>query len=213
MPANLVDITRPLAPGLPAWPGDTPFELRRRTEDGVVVSAVVASCHAGTHVDAPLHVEAGGDAVHAIPLDRFVGPAEVVRVEPVDGLVTVASLPAGFEPRAPRVLLRTDSHPLGAPLDGRFAGLAADLADWLADRGVVLVGVDTPSVDPFAAADLPCHRRLLARGLTWVEGLTLEGVAPGLYRLVALPLLLVGAEAAPLRAVLETLTTPDGGER
>lgn len=213
MPAELVDITRSLAPGLPVWPGDVPFELRQRTDDGVLVSAVVTSCHAGTHVDAPLHVAAAGIAVDAIPLDRFVGPAEVVRAVPAGGLVTVASLPAGFEPRAPRVLLRTDSHPMGASVDRRFAGIAPELADWLADRGVVLVGIDTPSVDPFDASDIPCHRRLLERGLTWIEGLALQGVQPGLYRLLALPLPLVGVEAAPLRALLEPLAMPEGGAR
>jgi len=210
MPAELIDISRPLAPGLPVWPGDVPFELRQRTDDGVLVSAVVTSCHAGTHVDAPLHVAASGIAVDAIPLDRYVGLAEVVRVVPAGGLVTVATLPAGFEPRAPRVLLRTDSHPVGAPVDRRFAGLAPELADWLADRGVLLVGIDTPSVDPFDASDMPCHQRLLERGLTWIEGLTLQGAPPGLYRLLALPLPLVGVEAAPLRAVLEP---PRGGAR
>jgi arylformamidase len=111
------------------------------------------------------------------------------------------------------VLLRTDSHPVGAPVDSRFAGLTVDLVDWLADRGVILVGVDTPSVDRFDADHMPCHRRLLERGLTWIEGLTLAGAAPGLYRLVALPLPLVGAEAAPLRALLEPLTTTCGGVR
>jgi arylformamidase len=213
MPSGLIDITRPLAPGLPVWPGDVPFELRQRTEDGVLVSALVTTCHAGTHVDAPLHVAATGVAVDGIPLDRLVGPAEVVQVVPVGGLVSVASLPVGFEPGAPRVLLRTDSHPVGAPVDGRFAGLATELVDWLADRGVVLVGIDTPSVDPYSDTSMSSHRLLLERGLTWLEGLTLDGVRPGLYRLLALPLRLVGAEAAPVRAVLELIATNDGGDR
>jgi arylformamidase len=68
---------------------------------------------------------------------------------------------------------------------------------------VLLVGIDTPSGDPVDASDMPCHRRLRERGMTWIEGLTLEVAPPGLYRLLALPLPLVGVEAAPLRAVLE----------
>jgi arylformamidase len=83
------------------------------------------------------------------------------------------------------VLLRTDSHPLGAPIGPGFAAIDARLVHWLADRGVLLVGIDTPSVDPFDSHGLPAHRALAARGITWIEGLWLGGVAAGRYELVA----------------------------
>ena len=75
------------------------------------------------------------------------------------------------------------------------------------------VGIDTPSVDAYSDTAMVSHRRLVERGLTWIEGLDLSAVRPGLYRLVALPLPLVGAEAAPLRAVLEPLPPNEGGDR
>jgi arylformamidase len=67
---------------------------------------------------------------------------------------------------------------------------------------VVLVGIDTPSVDPFSSDDLPAHRALLERGMTWIEGLWLGGVVAGRYQLVALPMAIVGADAAPARVAL-----------
>jgi arylformamidase len=79
------------------------------------------------------------------------------------------------------------------------------LVHWLADRGVELIGIDTPSVDVFSAEDLQAHRALLERGLTWIEGLWLGDIEPGRYFLVAPPILLEGAEAAPVRAILRPL--------
>jgi len=78
--------------------------------------------------------------------------------------------------------------------------------DWLADRGVELVGVDTPSVDVFSSKELPAHHALLERGMTWIEGLWLGSAEPGRYLMVALPILLKGADAAPVRAILKPIS-------
>ena len=69
-------------------------------------------------------------------------------------------------------------------------------------QGVVLVGLDTPSVDPFASKALESHQALLRTGMRNLEGLVLEGVPEGRYTLIALPLPLAGADASPVRAVL-----------
>ena len=80
---------------------------------------------------------------------------------------------------------------------------APELIDWIAERGVVLVGIDTPSVDPFSSKTLPSHHATRrGRGLAILEGLLLAHVTPGLYELVALPLRLEGADASPVRAAL-----------
>lgn len=201
--AGWVDVSRPLVPGIPVWPGDVPFRLEQAvSDDGAVLSFFAATCHLGTHIDAPMHLDCELPGVEEIALGRLIGPAEVVAVAVAPGSVAPASLPDGWTPAAPRLLIRTDSHPLGAPIGPGFSALESELVHWLADRGVVLVGIDTPSVDPFESEDLPAHRALLERGLTWIEGLWLGDATPGLYQLVALPMALVGAEAAPVRAVL-----------
>jgi arylformamidase len=104
----------------------------------------------------------------------------------------------------PRVLVRTCRQ---APTawSSDFASLAPQPIDWLADRGVRLVGVDSQSVDPADSNTLPSHHRLLARGLRVLENLVLDDVAAGDYELIALPLKLVEADASPVRAVLREL--------
>jgi arylformamidase len=195
-----IDASRPLTPATPVWPGDRAFQLDRVVTRGIAASSISTSCHAGTHVDAPVHLDATAGGVESIPLERLIGPAEVVVV--AAEVVAPEHLPAGWSPAAPRLLLRTDSHPLDAPIGPGSAAVDARLVHWLADRGVVLVGIDTPSVDPFSSDDLPAHRALLARRMTWIEGLWLGGVAPGRYQLVALPMAIVGADAAPVRVAL-----------
>jgi arylformamidase len=86
-----------------------------------------------------------------------------------------------------------------------FAALAPELVDWLHERGVRLVGIDTPSVDLFDDAELVSHARCLAHDMAILEGLRLDGVPEGRYELIALPLALAGFDASPVRAVLRPL--------
>jgi arylformamidase len=203
-----IDISRPLSAGTRVWPGDRGFERHEADVGGLVVSWLATTCHVGTHLDAPRHLDAAAAAVDAVPLDRLIGPAEVVEAALTGTTVGRESLPPGWRPRAPRVLLRTGCHPLDAPIDERVVGIDPRLIHTLADLGVELVGTDSPSVDPFASDTLPGHRALLERGLTWIEGLWLGSAPAGTYLLVALPLPLAGAEAAPLRAVLGRIDAP-----
>ena len=119
------------------------------------------------------------------------------KVEPLDCFI-----PAKLNGR-----LRSDSYPIDAAIEEGFSGLSAELVHWLADLGVELVGIDTPSVDVFSSEKLPAHHALLERGMTWIEGLWLGDAKPGRYFMVAVPILLEGAEAAPVRAILKPLTT------
>ena len=76
------------------------------------------------------------------------------------------------------------------------------LPAWLAARGVVLVGVDVPSVDDLDSKTLDNHHALGRAGVTIVEGLWLDEVRAGRFEFVGLPLKLLGADGSPLRAVL-----------
>jgi arylformamidase len=105
----------------------------------------------------------------------------------------------------PRVLIHTGTFPDFTAWNADFAGLDPALVDLLADRGVALVGVDTPSVDVQESKDLAAHRRFHARDVSILEGLRLDHVASGEYELIALPLPLVGFDASPVRAVLRSL--------
>ena len=207
------DISRPLSAATRVWPGDRAFTLDQRREGEWTISALTTSCHVGTHLDTPRHVDPAAPGLEDVPIDRLIGPAEVVHARSGASLIGRADLPEDWVPFAARVLIRTDSYPLDVPVDGGFAALHPELVEFVAGRGVEVIGIDTPSVDPFDSVDHPCHRALAAHGLVWLENLLLDGVEPGLYVLAALPLALVGAEAAPVRAVLRPVTPGAGGER
>jgi len=200
-----IDASRPLRPSTPVWPGDRPFELDQRREASFVLSSFSTTCHVGTHIDAPLHVDEAAHAVEGVRLERCIGQTEVVRVPASVACVTPSDVPVDWKPSTPRVLLRSDSYPIDAAIEEGFSGLSAELVHWLADRGVELVGIDTPSVDVFSSEKLPAHHALLERGMTWIEGLWLGDAKPGRYLMVAVPILLEGAEAAPVRAILKPL--------
>lgn len=206
---RIIDISPALSAQSPVFPGDTPFSAQRSWEIGdgcpVNVSKFETTSHIGAHADAPLHYDKGGAAIDAVPLEPYIGPCTVVH-RLGRGPVTADDLDVATAGRtSPRLLIRTYAVHPGDRWDADFAAIAPDAIDWLADRGGVLIGVDTPSLDPAASKSMDAHRRVFARDLRVLEGLILGHVPPGDYELIAPPLKLKGLDAAPVRAVLRTL--------
>ena len=199
----MIDITRALRSGHPNWPGDAPFELHTTAAiaDGSSVNlmALTSSTHCGTHLDAPYHSRESGGRLGSIPLDLLIGEALHLAVVGRDE-IGPAQLPDG--PLPERVLFSSGQPDVWHDFPTAFTSLAPELIHHLADRGVRLVGTDTPSVDRFDSKLLPSHAACGERGVAIVEGLRLAGVAGGRHRLVCLPLHLPEADAAPVRAVL-----------
>jgi arylformamidase len=101
-----------------------------------------------------------------------------------------------------RVLLKTaNSARRGGGFDENFCYPTGEAVRPLVERGIVLLGVDGPSVDGFSVEPV-VHRLLFERNIPALEGLDLSGAAAGRYTLVCLPLKIEGAEGAPCRAVL-----------
>jgi arylformamidase len=189
-----IDVTLPLRPDTPTWPGDPPIRFEPHASvdrDGAAVHRLHLGTHSGTHVDAPSHLVPGGAPVDRLPLDALCGPARLV--VPAGDPLEPAAL-SGI-PRVERLLFRTRT-----PAGPRCLSPAA--AAWLAGHGVRLVGWDRPSVDPEGSPDLPAHRRLLAAGVVIVEALDLGELEPGAYDVVALPLRLAGLDGAPARVLV-----------
>ena len=204
----LYDISPPVDAGIPVWPGDTPFacELAWKIAAGasVNVSAITTTPHLGAHADAPFHTEPGGRRIGELALAPFLGPCRVVAVPPAP-LIEPEHL-AGVElADPPRLLLKTGSVRDRASFPEEFSALSPRLARRLVESRVLLVGLDTPSVDPFTSKTLEAHHILFQNGVANLEGLILDDVPEGVYELIALPLRLMGADASPVRAVLRTL--------
>ncbi len=204
----LYDLSPTIRPGFPVWPGDTAFDSRLSwsMEEGatVNVSRIVTTPHLGSHADAPFHTEPRGETMAELPLERYLGACRVVKVPPTQ-LIEPRHV-EGIDPANPgRILFRTDSIRDRKTFPERFTALSVDLASLLGERGALLVGLDTPSVDPFDSKTLDAHHALARGRVAILEGLILDNVPEGLYELIALPLKLAGLDASPVRAVLRTL--------
>ena len=209
MISGLWDISQAIGPATPVWPGDTIVRVEGGWTIGVDcpvnVARLTLSGHSGSHADAPLHYHSAGVAADALDIGRYLGPCRLIDVRSARGMVRPADIAPAMGHPPPRILLRTYAR---FPIDhwrSDFTALAPELPDYLADLGVVLIGIDSPSVDPETSKTLDAHHAIARRGLSILEGLVLDQPPAGDYELIALPLALVGMDASPVRAVLRAL--------
>jgi arylformamidase len=206
----IFDISVPLANGGVVYPGNPEIRIESQQAlsrgDSSNVSSIAIGSHTGTHVDAPRHFFDGGGTVDKLPLDVLVGPATVIAFDDHVMRVGAAELEQHQLDGATRVLIRTRNSAFvrDPQFHPDFTYVAPDGAEYLASRGVKLVGVDYYSVEQFRSGHHRTHRTLLERGIVIVEGLDLSAINPGTYTLACLPLLLDGLDGAPARVVLMT---------
>ena len=197
-----------MSPDSPLFPGDRAYaqEWTATIAPGcpVNLSAITMSPHVGAHADAPLHYGPGEATSGELDLEPYLGTCRVIDAIGRGPLIAPADLAHAEAGLPPRVLVRSCRTAPNA-WSPDFASFAPETIDWLAARGVRLVGIDSQSVDPASSKDLPSHRRLLANDMRVLENLVLDGVEPGDYELIALPLKLMLADASPVRAVLRAL--------
>ncbi len=207
---EILDISRSLSPGTPVWPGDTPFSrdpvMSLEAGDSCNVSRITMSPHCGTHADAPLHFLEGTAGIDEVPLEAYLGPCLVLPIAP-RGAPAEVPAPAirALEGRGiERLLLRTRLPGQGEEeaFDEDFCCLGVEAARAAVDLGLRLIGLDTPSIDPFESKTLEAHKILLRGGVAILENLVLDGVEEGEWELLALPLKIREGDASPVRAVL-----------
>ena len=206
---KLWDISQTLRPGLPVWPGDTPFSHGRRWSQGedspVTVSRFETTVHAGTHADAPLHYSADGADAARVDLEAYVGPCRLIDARGQGAAITAAFIERAVVAPPPRVLFRTYERFPRDEWRADFTAIEAAAIVALAAMGVRLVGLDSPSLDPQESKTMEAHLAVLAADMRVLEGLVLDDVPAGDYELIALPLKLAGLDASPVRAVLRSL--------
>jgi len=202
------DISPPIEEALEVWPGDTPPSrevlLDMKQGANLTLSSLHATVHLGAHTDAPSHYGAGAPSIEKRSLELYLGPCQVMRVAVGRDERILPGMLSG-EPAAERILFATGTFPDPTAFNEDFASLSVELVDHLHAAGVRLVGLDTPSVDPFASKDLPAHNACLRHDMAILEGVVLDAVPEGVYELIALPLRLVGYDGSPVRAVLRDL--------
>ncbi|MBC3919134.1 arylformamidase [Undibacterium sp. CY18W] len=205
------DITPPIQPGIPVWPGDSAYsaETTWQIADGcpVKVSKITMSTHTGAHCDAPSHYDAAGKSIDEVAISTYIGPCRVIHCIGVAQVLPEHVQPflAQLTPLPQRVLFRTYTQAPQMAWDSDFPSVAAATIDLLAQHDVRLIGIDSPSLDPQESKTLDAHLRVKAHEMAILEGIVLDDIAAGDYELICLPLKLAGLDASPVRAILRSL--------
>lgn len=202
---EIIDISPEISSTLAVWPGDTAFsqQFLMSFEKGnhLDLSTMESTVHLGAHTDAPSHYAANAETMETRNLSYYLGECQVMKVStPMGERVLPEHLPDPV--LSPRVLFFTGSYPDPNQFNEDFCSLSPELVEFLANQNVVLVGVDTPSIDPFSSKKLESHNAILKHNMAILEGIVLSHVFPGKYMLSALPLKIKGSDASPVRAVL-----------
>jgi arylformamidase len=204
----IYDISPPINEHIAVWPGDLPYtrmvQMSLEKGDHLTLSGIQTSLHLGAHADAPNHTIINGTSIGEQDLNFYVGSCQVVSIT---NLTQPIILPEYITSTItePRVLFCTNTFTHPQRWTEHFACLCPETIDVLYEQGVILAGIDTPSIDTFDSKTLPTHKRMGQYSMAILEGLTLMHVPAGRYELIALPLRLIGADASPVRAILRTL--------
>lgn len=199
-----IDISPVLRPGIAVFPGDTPFgrNINMSFKEGqhLDLSDITTTLHVGAHTDAPSHYHGDGKTIEERNLSYYLGKCQVVEVQGNPERILPSHLRT--EITAPRVLFKTNSFPDPDKWNDTFTALSAELVRELKAKGVILVGIDTPSVDPATDKTLASHKAIYESDMAVLEGIILTHVPAGSYQLIALPLRIEGGDASPVRAIL-----------
>jgi len=217
MPRRIVDLTLPIHEGMTTFPSYWhPIVeitlLGRHEVENRETRKVILGTHTGTHCDAPCHFIPGGQTVDTLSLEILIGPAFVLdfsKTKPGQEIDVADFKQQLGNCRPERLVMRFDwsdqwgkaQYYIGHP----FISQAA--AQWLVDRGVKLLAMDTPTPDNPADSqgsklDSPNHKILLGNGVILVEYLcNLKKLRRHEIELVVLPLKILDGDGSPARCV------------
>ena len=211
---RLVDLSHTISDGLVTYPGlpgpvisehlsfdESHDDYDEGTEFSIGRIEMVANT--GTYLDVPGHRHRDGHDLSGLALERCaLLPAVVVEGEST-GATGLAAF-EGLDVAGHAVLVSTgwDVHfgteAYGAP---EHPYLATEAAEWLADQGAVLVGIDSVNIDDTRGDVRPVHTLLLEREIPVVEHLTgLSALPPTGATFSAVPPKVAGMSTFPVRA-------------
>jgi len=214
VPQGWYDISVPLKQGMNYFPTDPAPPKIYRFHDAelgarVTMSMLEIISHTGTHIDTPLHFIPGGSTVSDMPLEATIGPARVIEIKDPEK-IRVPELETHHIAKGERVLFKTRNSPKvyeSPQFVEDYVYLDGDAAVYLAQKGIVLFGLDNITIGHFKEQDnlTKTHQTLLSAGVYILENCALGHVPPGEYELLCLPLLMYKGDAGPWRAILRPL--------
>jgi arylformamidase len=203
-----IDISQPLSSDIAHWPGDTPYSYEttftKEQTGSVNIGKITTSLHTGTHVDAPFHFKNDGEKIVDLDINLYIGPARVIDVSDYRNIDSTVLQTFDLD-GVTRLLLKTSVPNNPKRFPEQIPALSADVAAFLQQKGIHLIGVDIPSVDPLDSKEMDAHHALYKHGINILENIMLDKVKEGDYELIALPLPLKEADGSPVRAVIKPI--------
>lgn len=203
---KIYDISPILSENTAVFPGDQKFSrnisLDFKNQDNLLLSAISTTVHIGAHTDAPNHYKDQAEGISDRSLNYYLGPVQVISVNLVKKSRILVKHIEAVKITAQRILFKTNSFPNPNQWNSDFCSLSAEVVDYLAKQGVILVGIDTPSVDLSDDKILESHTEIYKNNMAILEGIVLDKVNDGNYFLISLPLKIQFADASPVRAIL-----------
>lgn len=205
---EIYDISMTIKEGMIAYPGDPVYSRETFCDLEAGANATLTiyrfGSHTGTHVDAPSHMVSGGRSADEIPLETLVGAARVIHI-PNERAITKAHLETKALSGVKRILVKTDNSCTlreQKTFNESFCYFDESAARYLASLGVLLVGFDYLSVDPYNEGHHRAHDQLLPNDIVILEGIDLKDVPEGDYLLVTGMTKIEHSDGAPARALL-----------
>ncbi len=198
----LYDLTMPISERTPNFPDDPAIVIRQVSTieaDGYNKKLITLHSHCSTHIDAPLHMIAGGKSLADLPIEAFIGEGVVLDVRGQQEIETNLSQVLEGD-----IVFFCTSHTDKAGLPDFFTGnpvLTVPMAQALIDRKVKIVGLDsfTSDNEPYTI-----HKMLLGQEILIVENLVgLLPLAGIRFKCTILPLKIQNADGAPCRVIAE----------
>ncbi|MCK8060496.1 MULTISPECIES: cyclase family protein [unclassified Fusibacter] len=173
---------------------------RTHNVGGVRESSITLDVHTGTHLDAPLHMQADGTTIDTMALEQLITRCKVFDFTHLDRGISKGDLDHHKIEKGDVVLFKTRNS-FEDFFNPEFIYLEESGAKYLTGIGIKGVGTDGLGIER-AQPGHPTHHTLFNSGVYVLEGLALKDVPVGEYELIALPLKLKGLDASPVRAVL-----------
>lgn len=199
---KIIDLSVSLNEDTPVYPGDPKTVIKPAgvfDKDGFNDHLVSVGTHVGTHIDAPLHMIAGGKTLDQIPIEQFVGRGCYIKV---DGKFDLGAIKQADIREGDIVLFHTGATEFYH--EPRYYSdtpeIPEDVARYLVEKRIKAVGMDMsgPDEEPF-----PTHKILLGGGVLIIENLTnLDKLAGQEFTVYALPVKLE-LDGAPARVIAQ----------
>lgn len=198
--SGVVDMTHTLHHEFPTYFGRPGFSMNRVFDfpkDGFNLFGLTINEHTGTHIDAPLHFSADGQAVDEIPLQNLVCPLVVIDIaeraaEDADTQVTPDDLDAWISEHGPipdgaciamhsgwAEKASSDAFRNADDAGMHFPGFHIEATQMLLEQtNSVAMAVDTLSLDHGPSADFATHYAWLPQNRYGIECLAGLGEVP-----------------------------------